>query len=693
MITAKFATKANSAHDQWVDLALPYKADHPSTYKLAALDPLEGRAPTYAIKGRNLGYHSTMFHVPVSFLKAQDSFVMGLLPENTNIAQVPFHPSDWVADDIQALIPVPVAVFADDPINQVTGTIKPPVLVQSNSALQTWKVEADLTHGLRMVAYVDIYSLQDACPIKLSFTWSNRDDENWSMDLLTLALKTGEILHLKHGPKWDVGESYKVGNYWLTPLIVDPTAWGDAQSMEYYGWLLCLPNTPLDAMFLTGPELAMVQRRLNNLLALKSGCGYAVASRETWNGNWLHFGMVPDFPTFNPRPSELADAADRRVQAFDGFQQGAGTMWDERPLGMAKRAGQTGSQEDFGSTKGSWAVSAGDPRWIEEGRYSCSEVFRGVQHRERDGSRLKFEQHKGWRTWSGLTHVVSSETTDTLGKSKDRPYEIPGSNYTGLDNQHRSQNLSLAVYALTGDYLLEDMFLDYVENDLAMHRDFMDSPRGARMLQVWAGMHRLLPADGSAQIEIRMREHTKLYLDRWIGKQFLGDPLKTVRWLDTGADPTLGYDKTAAIIWEHGLHMIGVAAANRILNDPELDAYMLQIGQSIMLIGCFKYFDTWHCCTAVEYQTGALEGVPLPLSAYIGSPKRVTIGDEGWWDWILPGILIWRDLVRRLENASDKVRDEYIGRADEIIAQVTAGGPWGWPQSEWWACVRKDPSS
>ena len=88
----------------------------------------------------------------------------------------------------------------------------------------------------------------------------------------------------------------------------------------------------------------------------------------------------------------------------------------------------------------------------------------------------------------------------------------------------------------------------------------------------------------------------------------------------------------------------------------------------------------WRVCTYVE---ALPNGASLPFDAYtlapIGQARSIIVGDEGWWTWTMPALLI-------LAKQEGETTEEGL-RAIEVIRQKLAGGPSDWNAAEWFACV------
>src|SRR5262249_50214789 len=216
---------------------------------------------------------------------------------------------------------------------------------------------------------------------------------------------------------------------------------GHGEQMFFSGWMLCSNHSgaPPTATSYSAGGITVVQQpgdRMRTLAATR--LAPAVGVSTGWAGKWLAFGMVPELPV-GTRQDGGWGAADASANAFQALLHTPADLYSQRPRGLLLRAGSTRAQEDFGACKGSLAVTVGDPRYLHEAGHSIYDAFaRPFHNREVDGTPLLAQNHPALRTWSQLVHCPT--TGDTLGLQCPLPYSWPSDGYSGLDDQHRSQN-------------------------------------------------------------------------------------------------------------------------------------------------------------------------------------------------------------------------------------------------------------
>ena len=274
-------------------------------------------------------------------------------------------------------------------------------------------------------------------------------------------------------------------------------------------------------------------------------------------------------------------------------------------------------------------------------------------------------------------------TQETLGLPCPLPISWPGNGYTGMDDQHRSQNNANTFLALTGSHAMRAAFKDMLEIDLAQVPNRVGAPRAeGRLHLAWANMLLLLddPFD-----RVRLFSHTTRRIEQlkntWRGRQFVGNPSRPIRVLDVGSDPSFlnpdGQRAPAIIVWEHSIAVMGFYSAWRVTGDVRFRDMALEISRLVVERCFFEEAGVWHACTAVRYRQGADEGLPLPASSYfVGSPD-VHVGLD-FYEWIAPAVMICRDLHRHTDPA-------LTARCEQILAN--RGAPRSWQTSEWWAVL------
>jgi len=669
---------APAPRTQWVDVAVP-KVDGDALPKVCKVDPFGW----VAIKGEDVGVHSTIFHV-LTRTTASDSRAGTLRAVSPQPAVPAFVPSEWVVDDIGKVFPRPF-------VHTTQGRTEPLVgesfeMVSQNEVRQVWRHRGRVRNTPMMwESFLYIYTRQDTVRFECTLTNCDLSSPDLSFRMDQLWLESGEYLGLDYRTKLGIGEPIHVppsGNSpgsWVQWLST-PRDIGRGESLFFTGHVLCLPETgnqPRGWVYQVGNlrRVVAINHRLESLAASLAGPVVGVSS--DWEGHWLAFGHPPEIPHGQGNGWAEADA---RHNAFMAEMAVPGDLYDNRLIGLNKHARTTGAQEDFGAAKGTIAVRVGDPRYLYQAPYSMSEFMRPFHNREADGSYLTFQNHPWLQTWD---QVINCRTTqDFLGLACPLPYSWPNSGFGGIDDQHRSQNNFHALLALTGSYALKGCLKDYLEIDLSQVPGWLGEPRAVgRLFMAWSSMHELLddPQD-RARLRGRMLDKLATVEQRWLGAPFLNNPARTVRAVDTGTDPSLrepnGQLVTALITWEHSIAVMGLYSAYKVTGNVRFRDLAREVATTIANHCCFESGGNWYCCTAIRYQTGNQEGAPLPPSSYTVSGSQDVLVNNGFWVWVLPAIQILREIG---------VSQPLQGKLDSIINNVAPNGPVTWADACWWA--------
>lgn len=645
----------------WSPLAIPYSASLP---EVADFIPAGSSERRLAVKMRNVGTHSTVYLV-AGVWEHRDTF--GDLVTRTSAAVPSFTPSDWVADDMTALVPKFELVF-DSERSQILEP-KNVTLLEQSTAHQVFRLVYS-AGGHRAIAIATVYSGQDSVDLCGFYNWCDQTVPEWETRIQGFKMISGEYYAQDFASRSGSFDPIHHNGQWHTVLFTDVTI-GDAQSFTFYGRLLCLPQT--SPAFST-QMLEDQQLRIQTLLAQRLAPVQGVASPDIWKGKFLAF-KAPLIPPLGVVPEN--DAFHYEVGSRENFK-GVGRMTDPRPEGLAPSAGQTGGQFDFGAVKGWPALTARNAWWIHQAKFSVSEFLRGFLRYEGDDSILRKDGHPDWITWSQLTNERMSQ--DMLGKDRNRPYTY-GTGWTGMDNQHRSQKLTAAYLALTGDPLVQEMIEHAIETDLARDQNHTDAARAAgRLLMTWSDFYTLVPEPVKAKILTCMMNYLRAYQLNWQGQ---GQICISETILDdrTGIVDSNGQAKPCWSVWGESIAAMGFWAAWSVTQLEDFRLTALALARSVVRNGVFLLPEgMWRVCT---YVAALPEGVPLPSSAYtispIGVERSITVGDEGWWIWTLPAVLI-------LASAEGETTEDGR-RAIEIARQKLGGGVESWNAAEWLACV------
>jgi hypothetical protein len=674
----------------WFDVAVPYDL----ASQLPAVCQVVDRG-WLAVRCRALGYHSVIYHVRGRLVAAAVHDLV-LAPPGVDY-QLAFRASPWVVDELASLPPELHVVVGG---KHYYSRPRLQLLQRTHDcpAMQRWHARARLDDsGLLYDVWADVYSDQDVVELAGAVTFSDPQKPDMQVLIESAELVCADPVVLDSAPAFGFGSPVRRDDgTWTVQLVAEPVVLGDGQQIPYWGAALCLPaGVPLSVLLLNADPA--IRERIEALHARAQGRAHAL-SRD-WAGAWLLFGEVPIL-TAEAR-NEVEKLAARRA----ALRTDAHWLFQPRPLGQPPRAGQTGGQEDFGATKGTAMVAAGDlrPDLIDLYRWCLGEVLRPVHLREVDGSTVARAAHPEWVSYNQRTHFHAGVSPDRLGKPHPEPWsETHG--WTGKDNQHESANLIAALYAVTGDPLAEQAMRDELEHSIARQDDRPDSPRGqgrsiASLAQRW-----LLLGDERAWVRLcQIASWARLQSP---GLRFVGiDPL-SVRVLATLSDrralvdPITGEPLECWAVWEHGLAAIGycgaleqVARRGRLSLPVEPDDLRAlehgawQTCATLVRHGYYHDGERWRLCSHVRYPLEqGLEGAPIPAARY--GEAGWTTPDAGFWSWCIGAVRWVRNRVASGERGplTEAEAAVVLGRAASILDQ-DAREPGGSLQELEWRAV------
>ena len=679
---------ANTPRKQWVDVAVP-AVDAATLPKLCRLDP-QG---WIAYKGKSIGEHSVLFHVLGDFAPLQR--VTGTLTpiSNTVPTFAPWLMSDWVADNVPGLVPMPAMLDANGVEHRL---VNPRIeLVEDESpARRVFHLWGRMgTSPMTYDAYVYLYTGQDVVHVESSFACSSPSYGSMSFGMSGLWLETGEYLQLDYRTRLGLlaptrqtqNQNHPSYGKWIQ-VLSGPRVLGRGEGLHVQGALLCLsePGNPVGPTSYATNGMSnfwSVQDRIDELTAeYYFPC---LGVWQHWEGKWLAFGMVPELPIPAVADSGL-QSSNSAWGSFLSMLTQPTDLFAQRPRGLFRNAASTGAQEDFGASKGSLAVTVGDPRWIYDASYSVAEtMMRGFHYRELDGSPMRKSNHPLLQCFNQLPNCRT--TGDTLGYACPLPYSWQTTGWTVWDDQHRSHNNLNALLALTGSWALRHQLRDLAEVDKSLVPDWMDTPRAeGRLMMAWANMLLLLDSPSErAELRAAMMQRLTTVQNKWLGRHFVNDPTRPIRALDIGSDVSFlepsGTRVPAIIVWEHSIAVMGFFAAWRVTGEQGYLDMAKEISRLIVNHCIFQENNQWIAATAVRYQMRFHEGEALPASAYYTGSPDVHVGIS-FWVWILPSVLICREVWTGIDAP-------LVARCNSILANRVPNGPNDWLDSEWWAVL------
>lgn len=343
--------------------------------------------------------------------------------------------------------------------------------------------------------------------------------------------------------------------------------------------------------------------------------------------------------------------------------------WDDGPLGVKKRSGDTGKQEDqvfVGGECCSGPASLG----AETVRYlvALGQSKRPCHHLEAGGSLLDLAKHPRLVIWSGRAHWHTGVSPDQLGKPRALT-EIESHGWSGPDREHWLENSVAIAYRLTGSPALQGqlgaqarLFLLQETVDHKLSTSDFSAERaigwaGIVAVHLWRSLEDRTLAEQVAQ---RWRDRvTKVYIPKLAGKpQDVWKPQPDARLIaDTGWQP---------INWmpyQQAIGAYGLDYACRLLGPPE--------GRELALRGAKAALRAWERLPDGRWKPwsywgySATETVPF-IEGY-GAHDGQNV-----WVWFTPAVWMVRD--REPQNEQARMIWQQVAReADPKWLPVEAG--------------------
>lgn len=583
----------------------------------------------------------------------------------------PFELHRWVSDDFMELVPNVKALAGDVPVDG--GAPDEARVVDSSPVHQRWLLRRRIPQlGLHFTYWADLLHGDPVIPFKGKVVWSDPSDPRDSRVFKFIVVSAGEAMVFdfarRHGIVGPIGQGRNFGS-----LLASDVTIGDAMGLPLSGSMLA---------FVSGDEQApfpQVEESVRNLRA--AALGPIVGSCDEWGEEWL--ASVPRLDPATYRSQSEADWA-----AFASSLESHAGWTADRPVGLGRTPGQTGAQEDFGATKGTYVVAERDPRHIYRLQYAVqAELFRGTNHYGPDGLPLRLDEHGNWVTWSGATHYHRGVSPDRLGKG-DMPL-LPAMGWNGYDDEHRSQNNLAAYLMLSDDPMMEEQVDHMATVDLAAYRvkfpQFGAGPARAQGRTVGALAH--LADVVPPTIGDRLMRAVLARMGATIASPSLAvpGPMKVLSWgTPDGRKPIFEADGVTlgrwTSLWEHGLALVGIHNLTRHGHAPgsveeRWHEAALIVARTMRDFGCFMAPDgRWHIVADMLWSDGA-----PPPGGMVPNSKHFTSGPDrdAVQSWTFAGLLVARELLGADQKLDACIQAMTGGR--EASDRVTA---------EWWAAVR-----
>jgi hypothetical protein len=333
----RITNMADYGRVQWVDVALP-AGDGAALPDLCRLDP----AGFIAWKGARVGLHSRMFHV-LARLGPRETINGRLVGVQSFPAPgVPHVPSDWVADDFLATIPVPSLIAAG---REHRFTLTEWREVESGSARRVLHLRGRIEDmPLVCEQWLYVYSGQDLVRYEMTLTHSDPRSAELSCSFDLLWHETGELATTDFRTLTTLGPRYVqtgIVNHpsyrrWCQVLSGTRTM-GRGEQLFFSGWVLGAPTAGMllrPTVVQAGPMSAEISvgDRVSTLYAASEP---AVGVYTGWDGKWLAFGMVPELPAGST--NQGWDDANASAAGFLEYRETPRDLYAQRPRPARRR--------------------------------------------------------------------------------------------------------------------------------------------------------------------------------------------------------------------------------------------------------------------------------------------------------------------------------------------------------------------
>jgi hypothetical protein len=382
--------------------------------------------------------------------------------------------------------------------------------------------------------------------------------------------------------------------------------------------------------------------------------------------SWSHSGAFGPYGVVPPPPPWLPERAFRnwlaqRHRAFVAGDKPGGDPFAAGPMGMARIAGQTGDQNDFGVVKLSPVAHSGLPSLLLEAEASLlQEACRAVHFFEVDGSPVEPANHPDWVVWAGRTHWHPSVSPDRLGKTDAKaPHETHG--WTGKDREHWCSQTMAAFALLTGAHWARAelanearLYLGGQTTKPGWSTSNAGAPRGGGRTALTAAWIALINDD--AALRQRMDERMdRVYFEQWAGRTLPADRVRPMAINDPDGRLLQGSCRYWNP-WQDAMAAVGFGAQHRVTGNQKARELAEALAQNVVQHGWLLDERDTQVGMAIRW----LDGAPL-------APEQ--------WRSTDPTLLAWSYGTAYSEwafGAVEIARVAATARGEQVLAQKCA---------------------
>lgn len=371
-----------------------------------------------------------------------------------------------------------------------------------------------------------------------------------------------------------------------------------------------------------------------------------LAASPSWrhSGAFGPYGVVPAPPPWLPEPGLRQWLATRHA-AFVASDRPGGDPFAAGPMGLARIAGQTGDQNDFGVVKLSPVAWSGLPSLLLEAEASLlQEGCRAVHFFEVDGRPVEPAAHPDWVVWAGRTHWHASVSPDRLGKTDPQaPHETHG--WTGKDREHWSSATMSAFALLTGAHWARAELQNEARLYLAgqttkpgWSTSNAGAPRGGGRTALTAAWIALIEDD--AALRARMDERMdRVYFEQWAGRTLAADRVRPMMVCDPDGRLLQGSCRYWNP-WQDAMAAVGFGAQHRITGNQKARELAEALAQNVVRHGWLVTDQVDEVGMAIRW----LDGAPFTDAQWQSTDPTLVAWSQGtaYSEWAFGAVEIAR---------------------------------------------------